>query len=60
MQTICVICLIFFIEDDMDENQELTALAENFRDQAAKLVEMLDISIPVVAKLKVTIVTFMF
>ncbi|XP_071088877.1 lon protease homolog 2, peroxisomal-like [Haliotis cracherodii] len=38
--------------DDMDENQELTALAENFRDQAAKLVEMLDISIPVVAKLK--------
>ncbi|XP_067651639.1 lon protease homolog 2, peroxisomal-like [Haliotis asinina] len=38
--------------EDMDENQELTALAVNFRDQAAKLVEMLDISIPVVAKLK--------
>lgn len=28
-------------------------LAENFRDQAAKLVDMLDVSIPVVSKLKV-------
>ncbi|KAK3086517.1 hypothetical protein FSP39_019511 [Pinctada imbricata] len=34
------------------ETAELEALAENFREQAAKLVDMLDISIPVVAKLK--------
>jgi hypothetical protein len=36
-----------------NESAELEALAENFREQAAKLVDMLDISIPVVAKLKV-------
>lgn len=36
-----------------NESAELDALAENFREQAAKLVDMLDISIPVVAKLKV-------
>lgn len=35
-----------------NESAELDALAENFREQAAKLVDMLDISIPVVAKLK--------
>ncbi|XP_056008966.1 lon protease homolog 2, peroxisomal-like [Ostrea edulis] len=35
-----------------NESAELEALAENFREQAAKLVDMLDISIPVVAKLK--------
>ena len=35
------------------DNQELTSLAENFREQAAMLVELLDISIPMVAKLKV-------
>jgi len=29
-------------------------LAENFREQAGVLVDMLDISIPMVAKLKVT------
>lgn len=34
-------------------NQELSSLAENFREQAAALVELLDISIPMVAKLKV-------
>ncbi|XP_041376039.1 lon protease homolog 2, peroxisomal-like [Gigantopelta aegis] len=39
-------------QDDVTLNQELGPLAENFRDQAAKLVEMLDVSIPVVAKLK--------
>lgn len=37
--------------DDVD-NSELTTLAENFREQAAKLVDMLDTSIPVVARLK--------
>lgn len=36
-----------------NESAELDALGENFREQAAKLVDMLDISIPVVAKLKV-------
>lgn len=36
-----------------NESAELDTLAENFREQAAKLVDMLDISIPVVAKLKV-------
>ena len=35
------------------ETAELDALSENFREQAGKLVDMLDISIPVVAKLKV-------
>ena len=39
--------------EDIKGDSELTNLAENFREQAAKLVEMLDISIPVVAKLKV-------
>uniref|UniRef100_A0A0B7BCW2 Lon protease homolog n=1 Tax=Arion vulgaris TaxID=1028688 RepID=A0A0B7BCW2_9EUPU len=42
-------------EDDNEEIQtkeELGSLAENFRLQAAKLVDMLDTSIPVVAKLK--------
>ncbi|KAK6186413.1 hypothetical protein SNE40_008453 [Patella caerulea] len=38
------------VYDSSDE--ELNSLAENFREQAAKLVEMLDVSIPVVAKLK--------
>lgn len=40
-------------KDLTNSGSELTGLAENFRDQTAKLVEMLDISIPVVAKLKV-------
>ncbi|XP_059164397.1 lon protease homolog 2, peroxisomal-like [Physella acuta] len=42
-------------EDDNEEvqaNEELGSLAENFREHAAKLVDMLDTSIPVVAKLK--------
>jgi len=52
-----VLMEILFVVDDIKENQELNALAENFRDQAAKLVEMLDVSIPVVAKLKVYIVS---
>ncbi|KAK7498897.1 hypothetical protein BaRGS_00009989 [Batillaria attramentaria] len=39
-------------ESDDAENSELSALAENFREQAAKLVDMLDTSIPVVARLK--------
>ena len=42
---------MFLFSDDLD-NSELSALAENFRDQAAKLVDMLDTSIPVVARLK--------
>ena len=44
---------MFLFSDDLD-NSELSALAENFRDQAAKLVDMLDTSIPVVARLKVS------
>ncbi|CAL1532329.1 unnamed protein product [Lymnaea stagnalis] len=42
-------------EEDNEEiqaNEELGTLAENFRENAAKLVDMLDTSIPVVAKLK--------
>ncbi|KAJ8302523.1 hypothetical protein KUTeg_018919 [Tegillarca granosa] len=38
--------------DKSSSNGELASLSENFREQAAKLVDMLDISIPVVAKLK--------
>ncbi|KAL5022013.1 hypothetical protein ScPMuIL_001168 [Solemya velum] len=40
------------VDDDIKSNKELGSLVENFREQAAKLVDMLDISIPVVAKLK--------
>ena len=39
--------------DETKGNEELASLAENFREQAAVLVDMLDISIPMVAKLKV-------
>lgn len=48
--------LLLYLGDTIkgdNESAELDALAENFREQAAKLVDMLDISIPVVAKLKV-------
>lgn len=38
--------------DELKSNTELTKLAENFREQAAVLVDMLDVSIPVVARLK--------
>lgn len=44
----------FILVDDMKENNDLRNLAETFRVEAAKLVEMLDISIPVVGKLKVS------
>jgi len=46
-------CLCLFTDDVLSSNRELGVLAENFRDQAAKLVDMLDVSIPVVSKLKV-------
>ena len=42
-------------DDDVKVTGDLSNLAENFREQAAKLVDMLDISIPVVGKLKVNI-----
>ncbi|KAH9515489.1 Lon protease-like protein 2 [Bulinus truncatus] len=38
--------------EEIHSNDELLALAENFREHAAQLVDMLDTSIPVVAKLK--------
>ncbi|GFO20699.1 lon protease homolog 2, peroxisomal, partial [Plakobranchus ocellatus] len=38
--------------DEIKASEELESLAENFREQATKLVDMLDTSIPVVAKLK--------
>ena len=41
------------VDEDLRGDDELLNLAENFRDQASQLVDMLDISIPVVAKLKV-------
>lgn len=46
--------LLVFSEEIAKKNGDLDTLADNFREQAAKLVDMLDISIPVVAKLKVT------
>ena len=46
-------CLYVFADDALSSSKELENLAENFREQAAKLVDMLDISIPVVSKLKV-------
>lgn len=46
-------CIIGEAIKGANESAELEALAENFREQASKLVDMLDISIPVVAKLKV-------
>lgn len=45
-----------YTEDELSSNRELVTLAENFRDQAAKLVDMLDVSIPVVSKLKVCLI----
>ena len=39
--------------DERKESGELATLAENFREQATLLVDMLDVSIPMVAKLKV-------
>ena len=44
---------IVLADEDLKTDAEMVSLAENFREQAAKLVDMLDISIPVVAKLKV-------
>ena len=41
-------------DEEIKSNPELSEIADNFRDQATKLVDMLDISIPVVAKLKVS------
>lgn len=46
---------VYFVDDEIKTNSELADIAENFREQAAKLVDMLDISIPVVAKLKVNL-----
>ena len=45
--------LVVSTDDDAKASSELASLAENFREQAATLVDMLDISIPMVAKLKV-------
>lgn len=41
-----------FLEDDY-ENPEFAALLENFRSESTKLLDMLDVSSPVVARLKV-------
>ena len=38
----------------------MTGLIDNFREQALKLVDMLDVSIPVVGKLKVRHYSFIF
>jgi len=45
--------MYYVVDEDKIEDAELLSLAENFREHASKLVDMLDISIPVVAKLKV-------
>lgn len=44
---------MFAADDETKGSGELTSLVENFREQAAVLVDMLDMSIPMVAKLKV-------
>ena len=44
-------------DDELKIDDELSNLSEKFRDQASQLVDMLDISIPVVAKLKVSTVS---
>jgi len=49
-------CNIVTADDGTSASAELSSLAENFREQAAMLVDMLDISIPMVAKLKVNTV----
>lgn len=46
-------------DEDLRDDDELVHISENFRGQAALLVDMLDISIPVVAKLKVCIIVFL-
>lgn len=43
----------FCSEDETKSDSELVRLADHFREQASMLVDMLDISIPTVAKLKV-------
>jgi len=43
------------VDDGTKADGELASLVENFRDQATTLVDMLDVSIPMVAKLKVKI-----
>jgi len=43
---------VFFSDDESKGSQEFSVLVENFRSQAATLVDMLDMSIPAVAKLK--------
>jgi len=45
--------MLFAADDETQMSGELVSLAENFREQAAVLVDMLDVSIPMVAKLKV-------
>lgn len=40
------------IDDDDDENPEFAALVENFRSESTKLLDMLDVSSPAVARLK--------
>jgi len=49
MMRICTVAA----DDNTKGSGELASLAENFREQAAMLVDMLDVSIPMVAKLKV-------
>ncbi|KAK3914653.1 Lon protease-like protein 2, peroxisomal [Frankliniella fusca] len=39
-------------DEDDDENPEFAALVENFRSESTKLLDMLDVSSPVVARLK--------
>lgn len=46
--------LPFFIIAELDEpNTELSDLMEQFREQATKLIDMLDLSLPAVVRLKV-------
>ena len=48
-----IICWFLTGIDELNNSgSDLSAMAHNFRDQASKLVDMLDISIPSVAKLK--------
>jgi hypothetical protein len=54
LQFLAMLSFVWLDDEAKQVNEELSSLAENFREQAAMLVDLLDISIPMVAKLKVS------
>ena len=43
---------MIFYSDINEENSELSELKEQFREQASRLIDMLDLSVPAVVRLK--------